>query len=323
MPLSNKRILVTGGAGFIGATLVRKLVENANEVNVLDNLSSGYESNVMLHKSVKFYNGDVRDESLVSNLVKKSDVIFHFAEFIPNTEKYGVGHVVKFSVENPLAEFDVSCRGTLTVLETAKEYKKRLIFASTAAVYGETNTAYIKEAQATLPISPYGASKLCAETYVNLYQRIYELPTTILRFFNVYGPKQRKYVMYDILRKLAINPYELQVLGTGYEERDFIYVDDAIDAMLMVAENDDTTGQVFNIGSGEATSLRDLIKIMLEVLALNPKITFTNSSWKGNVKRLCADITRISELGFKPKYQLSTGIEFLTNWFSSLHKTDC
>jgi UDP-glucose 4-epimerase len=323
MSLSNKRILVTGGAGFIGSTLVRKLVENANEVYVLDNLSSGYESNVMLNESVKFYNGDVRDESLVANLVKESDVIFHLAEFIPNTEKYGVGHVVKFSVENPLAEFDVSCRGTLTVLEKAKEYKRRLIFASTAAVYGEANTAYIKEVHETLPISPYGASKLCAETYVKLYQRIYELPTTILRFFNVYGPKQRKYVMYDILRKLAINPYELQVLGTGYEERDFIYVDDVIDALLMVAENEDTAGQIFNVGSGEATSLRDLVKTMMEVLVLNPQIVFTNSSWKGNVRRLCADITRISELGFKPKYQLRAGIKSLTNWFFSPHKTDC
>ena len=323
MTLLKRKILVTGGAGFIGSSLVQKLVESKNEVIVLDNLSSGYESNLMGYSSVRFYNGDVRDENLVASLVKESDMIFHLAEFIPNTEKYGVGHVVKFSVENPLAEFDVSCRGTLTVLEKAKEYQKRLIFASTAAVYGEANTAYIKETDATLPISPYGASKLCAETYVKLYQRIYELPTTILRFFNVYGPKQRKYVMYDTLRKLAINPYELQVLGTGYEERDFIYVDDVIDALLMVAENEDTAGQIFNVGSGEATSLRDLVKTMLEVLALNPKIFFTNSSWKGNVKRLCADVTRISELGFKPKYQLHAGIESLTRWFFSSQKNNC
>jgi UDP-glucose 4-epimerase len=323
MPLSNKRILVTGGAGFIGSTLVQKLVENSNEVFVLDNLSSGYESNVMLHKSVKFYNGDVRDESLVSNLVKESDLIFHLAEFIPNTEKYGAGHVVKFSIENPLIEFDVSCRGSLTVLEKAKEYNKRLIFASTAAVYGETNTDYIKEMHSTLPISPYGASKLCAETYVNLYNRIYKLPTTILRFFNVYGPRQRKYVMHDILKKLKNDPYELQVMGTGYEVRDFIYVDDVVDALFLVANNEDTIGNIFNVGTGEATSLRDLVETMLKVLGLCPKIVFTNSSWKGNVSRLCADITRISKFGFRQKYQLRTGIESMVNWYSSLHKNNC
>ena len=322
MTLSNKRILVTGGAGFIGSTLVQKLVKSENEVLVLDNLSSGYEYNLVRDKSVKFYNGDVRDESIVAKLVEESDIIFHLAEFIPNTEKYGSGHVVKFSVDNPLVEFDVSCRGTLVVLEKAREFSKRLIFVSTAAVYGESNAICLKENHATLPISPYGASKLCAETYVQLYQRIHDLPTTILRFFNVYGPKQRKYVMYDILRKLAINPHELQVLGTGYEERDFIYVDDVIDALLMVAENEDTIGQIFNVGFGETTSLRDLVKIMLEILALNPKIVFTNSSWKGNVRRLCADITKIRELGFKPKYQLLAGIESLTNWFNSSYKNE-
>jgi UDP-glucose 4-epimerase len=314
------KVLVTGGAGFIGSTLVQKLVKSKNEVFVLDNLSSGYEYNLVRSKLVKFYNGDVRDESIVSKLVEKSDIIFHLAEFIPNTEKYGSGHIVKFSVDNPLVEFDVSCRGTLVVLEKAREFSKRLILASTAAVYGESDAICLKENHATLPISPYGASKLCAETYVQLYHRIHGLPTTILRFFNVYGPKQRKYVMYDLLRKLAINPYELQVLGTGHEERDFIYVDDVIDALLMVAENENTIGQIFNVGFGEATSLCDLVKIMLEVLALNPKIVFTNSSWRGNVKRLCADITRISELGFKPKYQLRAGIESLMNWFNSLNK---
>jgi len=214
MRLSGKKVLVTGGAGFIGSALVQNLANNNNDVFVLDDLSSGYLDNLITNDRIKFYNGDVRDVQIVDSLVKRSDVIFHLAEFIPNTEKYGTGHVVKFSNENPLAEFDVSCKGTLTVLSKAKEYNKRFIFTSTAAVYGESTSDYIKEDQVILPISPYGASKFCAETYVNLYGRIYDLPVTIVRFFNVYGPKQRKYVMYDVLKKLKNNQKSLEVLGS-------------------------------------------------------------------------------------------------------------
>jgi UDP-glucose 4-epimerase len=317
MALSGKRILVTGGAGFIGSCLVERLAKSGSQVFVLDNLSSGYESNLLRTKSVTFYHGDVRDEEAVAKLVKKSDLVFHLAEFIPNTEKYGAGHVVKFSVDHPLVEFDVSCRGTLVVLENVRKYSKKLIFTSTAAVYGETDATCINENQPTLPISPYGASKLCAETYLQLYRRIYDLPIVTLRLFNVYGPKQRKYVMYDVLRKLAINSSELEILGTGDEERDFIYVDDVVDALLLVAEREDAIGQVFNVGSGTATKLRNLIKMMLDFLGEEPNLVFTNSSWKGNLRRLCADVTKLQKLGFSPKYQLQNGLKSLIDWFNS------
>lgn len=316
MRICGKRILVTGGAGFIGSALVTNLLDYENEIYILDDLSSGYKSNILKNNAVHFYNGDVRDTAIVSRLVKKSDLIFHLAEFIPNTEKYGSGHVIKFSVDNPLLEFDVSCKGTLVVLENARKYSKKLVFASTAAVYGETGLLNIPEDYPTLPISPYGASKLCAETYVQLYHRMYKLPVTILRFFNVYGPKQRKYVMYDILRKLTLNSDELSIIGTGNEERNFIYVDDVVDALMLVAEKDQAIGKIFNVGSAVATTLRDLVTIMLNVLDLNPKLTFTDESWKGNVKRLCADVKKLRTLGFNPKYELKTGLMQLIDWFN-------
>lgn len=320
MHISKKRVLVTGGAGFIGSHLVRKLVENENEVYILDNISSGYESNILVSKSVKFYKGDVRDQELVSKLVKDIDIVFHLAEFIPNTANYGAGHVVKFSMDNPLVEFDVSCKGTLVVLESIKKYSKKLVFASTAAVYGETNEPNLKETYVTLPISPYGASKLCAEVYAQLYTRIHNLPIVIVRFFNVYGPMQRKYVMYDTLRKLAINPTELKVLGTGSEERDFIYVDDVVDALNLVAESENAIGQVLNIGCGKAISIRNLINEMVRLLPVKPIIEFTNSNWKGNVNRLCADITKIQKLGFTPKVTLHSGLNSLITWFNEFEK---
>lgn len=315
-----KRVLVTGGAGFIGSRLVERLVERKNEVYVLDNLSSGFESNIMKNEFVKFYNGDVRHNKIVDSLVKDCDVVFHLAEYIPNTANFGCGHVVKFSIDNPLLEFDVSCKGTLTVLESARQYLKKFIFISTAAVYGETQKPFITEDQPTLPVSPYGTSKLCAETYVQLYQRIYDCPTLILRLFNVYGPKQRKYVMYDILRKLAINSNELQVLGNGNEERDFIFVDDVINALLLVAEKESAVGQIFNVGTGKPTSLHVLVKLILDALCIEPDLVFTKSSWKGNVTRLCADVTKLKKLGFSPQYELNFGIQYMVKWFNSTEK---
>lgn len=320
MGLVEKRVLVTGGAGFIGSRLVERLVERKNEVYVLDNLSSGFDSNITKNESVSLYVGDVRNKKIVDSLVKECDIIFHLAEYIPNTANFGCGHVVKYSVDNPLLEFDVSCRGTLTVLESARHFSRKFIFTSTAAVYGETQVPYISENHSTLPISPYGASKLCAETYVQLYQRIYGIPTSILRLFNVYGPKQRKYVMYDILRKLAINSNELQILGTGDEERDYIFVDDAIEAIFLVAETENAVGEVFNVGTGKPTSSRILMKLLLDALDIEPKLIFTNSSWKGNVTRLCANTSKLQKLGFACKHQLGSGIQKMVDWFTSEEK---
>jgi len=206
---SRETVLVTGGAGFIGSHLVERLANEGTRVIVLDNLSYGRKSNIP-NRHIKFVCGDVRNAGLVDTLVEKSDIVFHLAEYIPETINYGVGHVVKYSVENPLLDFDIGCRGTLVVLEKAQKYNKRFVFTSSAAIYGEPTTVPIKEETPTLPSSPYGASKLCAETYVKLYSKLYDMPTTVLRLFNVYGPRQKKYIMYDILFKLMKEPKKLE-----------------------------------------------------------------------------------------------------------------
>lgn len=307
--------LVIGGAGFIGSHLVEKLIDERKKVFVLDNLLSGSRGNIP-KKSVKFVHGDVRDAELVDNLVTKSDIVFHLAEYIPETRGYGVGHVIRYSVENPLLDFDVSCRGTLIVLEKAKKYKKKVVFTSSAAVYGEPETVPIKEETPALPSSPYGASKICAEVYARLYSQLYEVPTTILRLFNVYGPRQKKYVMHDILFKLTNNSEKLEVLGSGLEERDFIFVQDAVDALLM-ARDPEFSGKIFNVGTGIATSIRELVRLILGILDIHPEVIFTQSSWEGDIKRLVADISRIRKMGFQPKYQLEKGLRALINWFNN------
>jgi UDP-glucose 4-epimerase len=306
--------LVTGGAGFIGSHLVEKLIDENAQVIVLDNLSSGDVGNIPVER-VRFVHGDVRDAELVRVLVRESDIVFHLAEYIPETRGYGAGHVVRYSTDNPMQEFDVSCKGTLTVLEECRKYKTCVVLASSAAVYGESGSRDLREESPLSPSSPYGASKLCAETYVRTYSRTYGLAAVILRLFNVYGPRQAKYVMHDLLLKLAHDPTELTVLGSGEEERDFVFVDDAVDAMLLVTKTDGFNGEVFNIGTGVSTSIKQIVYMITRKIAANPRVTFTQSSWKGDVRRLVADITKIRKLGFEPKYLLEDGLGRLVEWY--------
>ncbi|MBS7631723.1 SDR family NAD(P)-dependent oxidoreductase [Candidatus Bathyarchaeota archaeon] len=317
--LNEKRILVTGGAGFIGSHLTEELLRQGHSVIVLDNLSSGILNNLPKHKRLTFVEGDIRDFDLVDKLVKRSDMVFHLAEYIPTTMSYGSGHVVKYSIDAPLQDFDVSARGTLIVLNSAKKYGRKFIFTSTAAVYGGANFP-LKEDFQPIPASPYGASKLCAEEYVRLYYRIYGLPTSIARLFNVYGPKQSKYVMYDVLLKLKQNQFYLEMLGTGDEIRDFVYVDDVVKALILIAQDEFATGEVYNVGSGKPIRINEMIHIMLELLGIRPEVKFAGSSWKGDVKNLIADISKISMIGYRPECSLSKGLVKLINWFKSTNR---
>ena len=314
--LDEKRILVTGGAGFIGSHLVDSLLARGHSVTVLDNLSSGVLENLRGHRLLTFVQGDISDLNLVDRLVENSELVFHLAEYIPSTKSFGVGHVVKFSVDSPLQDFDVSVRGTLIVLNSAKKYGKKFVFTSTAAVYGES-TFLLKESSQTMPISPYGVSKLCAEEYVKLYSRIHRLPVSIVRFFNVYGPRQLKYVMYDLLLRVKENPDCIEMLGTGEEMRDFVYVEDAVNALLLVSQDEFAIGEVYNVASGQQTRIRELIDALLRVYGAHPTINFKGSSWQGDVKHLIADISKISGLGYHPAYTLEAGLPKFVDWFKS------
>jgi UDP-glucose 4-epimerase len=316
MMLDNN-VLVTGGAGFIGSNLTLKLIEQGKNVTVLDNLSSGFQSNIPTHKNLKFINGDIRDVERVDELVKDNDIIFHLAEFIPNSSKFGAGHVIKFSVENPLIDFDVSAKGTLVILESVKQHKKRLIFTSTAAVYG-LYKENISEDFELKPISPYGVSKICAEQYIYLYNRIYDTRSTIFRLFNVYGPNQIKYVMYDTLIKLKNNPNKLELLGTGTEQRDFIYINDVVNALIFASNNDSTIGEVINIGTGKATSIKSLVEIIVNKMGLDTEIIFKGSSWKGDVSSLVSNNSKLIKMGYKPKIILDKGLDYFIDWFKKI-----
>jgi UDP-glucose 4-epimerase len=312
-------ILVTGGAGFVGSHLADKLANEGSRVIVLDNLSSGRKNNIS-NKNIEFVHGDIRNSALVDTLVRKSDTVFHLAEYIPETVKYGVGHVIRYSVENPLSDFDVSCFGSLIVLDKCRKYNKKIVFTSSAAVYGENMKTPADEESSTIPSSPYGASKLCAETYMILYSKLYELPVTVLRFSNLYGPRQRKYVIYDILLKLMKNPKKLEILGTGQERRDFIYVHDAIRALLLAANSPSSNEKIFNIGTGISTSISEIVELTLKILDVQPEVLFTQASWQGDIKKLVANTSRIARLGFKPAYSINDGIRETVEWFKSTYR---
>jgi len=285
----------------------------------LDNLSCGYRENIPKVSNVDFVLGDIRNASVVERLIKKCDTIFHLAEYIPETRKYGSGHVIKFSAEKPLEDFDVNTRGTLVVLEAARKNNRKIIFTSTAAVYGKTNTKLITENDCKLPVSPYGASKLCSETYVSLYSRVFGVPGIVARFFNIYGPRQKKYVMYDMLLKLMNNPKRLEVLGTGKEARDFVYVQDAVNALLLLAANPDAEGQVFNIGTGISTSISRIVELLKHILHKEVEVKIMGKSWPGDLRVITADIKKIRSLGFEPKFSVEDGLDRLVKWFLSYH----
>jgi UDP-glucose 4-epimerase len=315
-PLKEKNVLVTGGAGFIGSHLCEKLLVKNNRVVLLDNLSSGNINNIPKNGNLEFINGDIRDIKLVDALVQKTEIVFHLAEYIPPTKEYGSGHVIKYSTEKPLIDFDVSAKGSLVILNSVNRHNKRLVFTSTAAVYGNTQNP-ISENSPPQPLSPYGVSKLCAEEYIKQYSRLEGTRSTILRLFNVYGPRQTKYVMYDTLLKLTKNEHELELFGTGKEERDFVFVSDVVDAFILAAEKDEMIGKTFNVGTGIATNISDLMTFMIELLELNPKLHFKGTSWKGDLPKLVANISEISKMGFKPKMPLKQGLEKFISHFNS------
>lgn len=283
-------------------------------VFILDNLSSGNEGDIPTG-NVRFIRGDVRNEKLVDRLVRRSDVVFHLAEYIPGTAEFSPGHVVRYSVDHPMMEFDVGCRGTLVVLDMCRRHDKKFIFTSTAAVYGRTAHRPVPERTPPSPSSPYGASKACSEIYATLYSQLYNLRTVTLRLFNVFGPGQRKYVMHDILVKLVNDPRRLVVLGTGRERRDFVYVDDAIDALILAATNGRAHG-IYNVGTSTSISIKEVVRSTLDVVDLHPRVSYTQTSWSGDVRAVVADVSRMKALGFSPKYSLVAGLRELVKWFN-------
>ncbi len=297
--LKGKKILVTGGAGFIGFHLCKKLLEFTPNLTIYDNLSNGKLENVKDLSKAKFVKGDILDLKKL-NSQEKADLIYHLAAQV----------VVPYSMENPIEDFETNARGTLNVLEKARKDDARLVFASSAAVYGNPTKLPTPEDYGPNPFSCYGLSKVVGEEYCNIYVNQYGLDITILRFANVYGSRCHG-VISDFLDKINENPAKLEIIGTGLQSRDFVHVSDAVDALMLSAVRENALGQTFNIGFGKTTKIIDLAKMILKILNLSDKtvITTTNVSWKGDINTIWFDISKAKkELKWYPKISLEDNL---------------
>jgi UDP-glucose 4-epimerase len=299
--LKGKKILVTGGAGFIGFHLCKKLTDLDAHVTIYDNLSNGKLENVRDVPKAKFVKGDILDLKQLCDL-EKTDLIYHLAAQV----------VVPYSLENPIEDFETNARGTLNVLEKALKDNARLVFASSAAVYGNPTQLPTPEDYGFHPFSCYGLSKVVGEEYCQIYRLQYGLDVTIVRFANVYGSRCHG-VINDFLDKLQRNPAKLEIIGTGQQARDFVHVSDIVEA-LVPATGEKAVGKTFNLGFGETTKIIDLAKIMLKILKLTDKtaVTTTNVSWQGDINTIWFDITKAKkELNWTPKVRLEDNLRTL------------
>ncbi len=309
MNLSGEKVLVTGGAGFIPSHLVDLLVDGGAQVTVLDDFSAGRKENLHhVANDINLITGSVADPATVDQAVAGCRVVFNLAA---NAD-------VPRSVKLPGVDFQSNAVGMFNVLTACRKYEvEKIMQASTAAVYGEPEYTPMDEKHPLQPISPYGASKLGAESLGLAYHHTYGTPFTALRIFNTYGPRQPRYVIHDLFRKIQKNPHQLEVLGTGDQVRDYCYVSDTAAAFINLAQRADTAGQVYNIAGGHPLSIRELVAMILKTLGLTEtEVYYTGQSWPGDITRLIAGIDKIRATGFSPTVDLETGLQKFADWIN-------
>jgi UDP-glucose 4-epimerase len=303
--LKEKSVVVTGGAGFIGSNLCRKLLEHDAKVTAYDNLYSGKIEFIedLMDKGLTFVQEDVRDQAALEEATKNCEVVFHLAAQTS----------VPFSMENPKEDCEINVVGTVNALEAARKAGARVVFASSAAVYGNPEKRPTPETYPTHPVAFYGLTKLLGENYCRFYHENYGLEVVMFRIFNVYGPDCHG-AIYDFLNKLRKNTKKLEVLGTGKQSRDFVYISDMVDALLKAATSPAAPGEVFNVGTGTTTSVAELAKMIVDILGLEDvDIYFTGGqAWAGDMDITLADNSKIiSKLQWKTQVSLEEGLKKL------------
>jgi UDP-glucose 4-epimerase len=310
------KILVTGGAGFIGSNLVRFLVSKGHEVTVLDSLISGYRINLQpVSSSVHFLVGDVRDFSVVDHAMTNIRVVFHLAASVGNAR----------SIEYPIIDAETNVLGTLNVLEAARRHKvRKIVFSSSAGIFGELKTMPISESHSVEPDSPYGATKLCAEKMCLAYAKLYQLEAICLRYFNVFGVNQRYDAYGNVIPIFAhklIFKKPVEIFGDGEQTRDFINVQDVVNANYLAGINRGVSG-AFNLGSGSRITINELIKKMETLSGLSSQVTH-GLPRKGDVRHSLADINAINlAIGFKPEVNFNDGLREYMDWAIKAFKSN-
>ncbi len=307
-PQMPKNILLTGGAGFIGSHLADELVNRNYKVKILDNLSSGSIANIeklLENGKVTFVEGDIRDTKTVKDCMKDVDAVLHLAAQIS----------VTLSIKDPEFNNQVNITGTQNLLdESLRANVAKFVLASSCAVYGEPKYLPVDEQHPTNPISPYAQSKLTAEQSILRHSTNHGLACSVLRFFNVYGPRQKLNDYSGVMTKFIECIKQKQppnIYGDGLQTRDFVYVADIVAAIILALESKAASGGVFNIGTGHATTINELAKTMLKLTGTDLEINYEQKR-EGDIKQSYANINKAKILlNYKPKYTLKDGLKTL------------
>ncbi|MFA4835675.1 MAG: SDR family oxidoreductase [Dehalococcoidia bacterium] len=298
-----RRAIVTGGAGFIGSHLAEELAKRSYHVSIIDNLSTGKMKNIekiLSTGKVEFSQGNITDLPLLDKLFQGVDYVFHQAA-IPSVPR---------SIENPQASNETNITGTLNVLLAARNNGiKKVVYASSSSVYGDTPTLPKREDMPPNPQSPYAVTKLAGEYYCQVFQRVYGLATACLRYFNVFGPKQDPDSQYAAVVPKFISRiskgYPPIIFGDGEQTRDFTFIKDVVEANILAAESD-ATG-IFNIGGGHQISINTLAKLVIDSMGKNME-PIHQETRSGDVKHSLADIGRAMAFGYDPRWRLEEGL---------------
>ena len=295
-----QRAVVTGASGFIGSALVRHLTTAGWDVVAVDRKPSGNAT-----QSVRL--ADVAQQGALAGLLDSRTVIFHMAASAD----------VAASVANPRHDFDNTFRGVFEVLEAARQAGSRVVFPSTASIFDASNTLPLSERAFPRPTSPYAAGKLGGEAYCHAYHRSYGVDVRIARLFSVYGVGMFRFAIHDIVRKVQQNHQELVILGDGTQVRDYLFIDDAVRGLVMVA-TEGSSGEEYNVASGEPVRLLDLARLIAELMGFpHIRIRPTGQSFAGDTPRWYADISKVRALGFQPSVDLRSGLERTIAWLAT------
>jgi len=307
----NSSILVTGGNGAVGSHLVKKLLEQSAHVIVLDDFSQSSQKNLSSNKNLKIIKGDITNEKILKKTFsKKFDYVFHLAARFAN----------ELSVKDPMEDLKVNTQGTLQVLlHSSKQNLKRFIYTSSSSLYGVQNVTLFKETLYPNPSTPYAASKLSAEHYCNAIGKLSGLKYSIVRLSNSYGPFDPSGKFRNVIPNFfdaAMHNKDIIITGTGNETRDFTFVDDTVNGILLAAGKKSAENQLFNLGTGKETKILKIAKIILNLTKSDSKIIFKPRRTFDPITRRKMDISKSRKLlGYSPEIKIESGLKSTYDWF--------
>jgi UDP-glucose 4-epimerase len=307
------QFLVTGGAGFIGSHLVRRLLADGGRVRVIDNLATGKRERLSdLEEKIEFIEGNLADPDISENALDGVDYVLHQAA-VPSVQR---------SVKNPIETNRANVTATLNLLESCRKHKvRRFVYASSSSAYGDTPVLPKREDMPPNPMSPYALQKFVGERYCQLYFRLYGLETVSLRYFNVFGPSQDPSSEYSaVIPKFATRLSKgdpIVVYGDGEQSRDFTYIDNVVEANILALRAHRAPGAIINVGCGERVTLNQLIKLLEEILKVRATVDYQPAR-PGDVRDSLADINLARDLlGYQPKVGVTEGLRRTVAWFAS------